>query len=247
MALKTSKRAEKKAQELAAEATSTVEAKADKALSELSKLASTVGPVVSEGAKEFRGKAEGLVDQYRPLVEDNIRTQSEKLSSLSEKLGPQADRLKHDLQEDYLPRAKRTAAATNTVVTAAVTAAVDAARKEIDKGQSDIRSAALTPVAAPKKKGRAGKVLLVLGLAAVGAAAGYVAWKKTRPVEDPWAPPADFARAHYPASGSTDSDSSAVSDSVGSAEAGDVAESLKDSAADASGDAAKRGSHRGDA
>ncbi|MFC0672548.1 hypothetical protein [Brachybacterium hainanense] len=240
MALKTSKRAAKKAQETATEVATTSEKAADKAIAELSKLAANVGPVVSEGAREARDKAGELVDQYRPLVEDSIRTQSEKLSAFADKLGPTADKLRHDVKDDYLPRAKRTAATTNTVVSAAVGAAVDAARKEFDKGQGDIRAAALA-APAPKKKGRAGKVLLVLGLAAVGAAAGYVAWKKTRPVEDPWAPPADFARAHYPASGSTDSDSSAVSDSVGSAEAGDVAESLKDAAE------GKRGNHRGDA
>ena len=88
------------------------------------------------------------------------------------------------------------------------------------------RTAALQPTPDPKK-GRAGKVLLVLGLAAAGAAAGYIAWQKTRPVEDPWAPPADFARAHYPASASSEDDSSTVSDTVGSADAGDVASALK--------------------
>ena len=82
-------------------------------------------------------------------------------------------------------------------------------------------------------------------------------------MEDPWAPPADFARAHYPASAGTDSDSSTVSDTVGSADAGDVASALKgeDRSSDvepkevkvdsdpeaSSADEEKRGSHRGDA
>ena len=123
---------------------------------------------------------------------------------------------RHDLEDDYLPRARKTAETTGTVLKAAV----DAARKELDKGQGDIRSAIVEPTP-QKKKGRAGKVLLILGLAAAGAAAGYIAWQKPRPVEDPWAPPADFARAHYPASAGTESDSSTVSDTVGSADAGD--------------------------
>src|SRR5699024_11865906 len=110
-------------------------------------------------------------------------------------LGPRAAKLRHDVQDDYLPRARRAVEPAGTVLKAAV----DAARKELETGQGDIRSAVLEPTP-QKKKGRTGKVLLVLGLAAAGAAAGYIAWQKTRPVEDPWAPPADFARAHYPAS-----------------------------------------------
>ncbi len=112
------------------------------------------------------------------------------------------------------------------MVASAVSAAVDAARKELDKGQGEIKKAYAQPT--PKqRKGRAGTVLLVLALTAAGAAAGYAVWKRTRPVEDPWAPPADFARAHYPASAATDTDSTEVSDAVGGAEAGDVAQSLQ--------------------
>jgi hypothetical protein len=79
-------------------------------------------------------------------------------------------------------------------------------------------------------------------------------WKKTRPVEDPWAPPADFARVHYPAAASSDNDSTEVSDAVAGAEAGDVASSLgADSPSEAEGTEEnenapeeKRGTHRGD-
>jgi hypothetical protein len=258
----TTKREAKKAKKQAvatAEAAGTTTQKAEKALEELQKLAATLGPVVTEGAREARTRATGLVDQYGPGVEERFRLQGEKFSELSSNLGPRADKFKQDVQDDYLPRARKTAETTGTVLKAAV----DAARKELDKGQGDIRTAALPP-APEKKKSRAGKVLLVLGLAAAGAAAGYVAWQKTRPVEDPWAPPADFARAHYPASASSESDSSTVSDTVGSADAGDVAQALKgedrtsdvapkevkvDSDPTATGTAAddeKRGTHRGD-
>lgn len=249
------KKAEKHAEAVAVAAGGTVK-KAEKAVEELQKLAGQVGPVVSEGAREARSRATDLVDQYGPVVEGRLRERGEKISStVSQNLGPRADKIVHDVQDDYLPRARKTAETTGTVLKSAV----DAARKEIDKGQGDIKSAALTPTV--QKKSRAGKVLLVLGLAAVGAAAGYVAWKKTRPVEDPWAPPADFARAHYPASAADDSASSEVSDTVGSADAGDVASSLKgedrssdtepkevkvDSDPEAS-EGEKRGTHRGDA
>jgi hypothetical protein len=213
-AVKTASKVQDQAQKTAADLGSTAEDKAGKAVEELKSLAGNAGD-----------RATQFVDQVRPQVEEGLRTQGEKLSAFGEKIGPQAEKFRTDLQDDYLPRARRTAEATGSVVSSAVSAAVDAARSEFDKGQGDIRKAA---VAAPKKKsGRAGKVLLILGLAAAGAAAGYVVWKKTRPVEDPWAPPADFARAHYPASGASESDSTQVSDAVAGAEAGDVASSLK--------------------
>ena len=248
------KKARKKASK-AVEAAGASSQNAQKAVEELQKLAAQVGPVVSEGAREARSKATDLYGQYVPEAQQKLREQGDKLS---QNLGPRADKLRHDLEDDYLPRARKTAETTGTVLKAAV----DAARKELDKGQGDIRSAIVEPTP-QKKKGRAGKVLLILGLAAAGAAAGYIAWQKTRPVEDPWAPPADFARAHYPASAGTESDSSTVSDTVGSADAGDVASALKgeDRSSDtepkevkvdsdpesSSADEEKRGSHRGDA
>ena len=258
----TKKREAKKAKKHAAkslEAAGSTTQRAEKAVDELQKLAAQVGPVVSEGAREARSKASGFYDQYAPEVQQKLRDQGDRLSELGQNLGPRADKFVHDVQDDYLPRARRTAETTGNVLKAAA----GAARQEFDKGQGDIKSAALTPV--PKKKGRTGKVLLIVGLAAAGAAAGYIVWQKTRPVEDPWAPPADFARAHYPASAASDSDSSTVSDTVGSADAGDVAQALKaddrssdttpneaqaDSDSDASqadGSGEPRGTHRGEA
>lgn len=263
MALTTKREAKKakKQAEITADAAGATAQKAEKAVAELQKLAATVGPVVSEGAREARTKATELYDQYAPEAQQRLREQSDRLREQSDKfasnLSPRADKLRADMQDDYIPRARKTVETSGTVVRAAV----DAARKELEKGQGDIRSAALEPTVQPKKKGRAGKVLLVLGLAAAGAAAGYVAWQKTRPVEDPWAPPADFARAHYPASAADESDSSTVSDTVGSADAGDVASALKgedrasdvepkevkvDSDPEASEDDEKRGNHRND-
>ena len=262
----TTKREAKKAKKQAvktADAASSTAQRAEKAVEELQKLAATVGPVVSEGAREARTRATDLYGQYAPEAQQRLREQSDKLREQSDKftsnLSPRAEKLRADVQEDYLPRARKTVETSGTVLKAAV----DAARRELEKGQGDVRAAVLEPTPRAKKKGRAGKVLLILGLAAAGAAAGYVAWQKTRPVEDPWAPPADFARAHYPASASNDSDSSTVSDTVGSADAGDVASALKgeDRTSDVEpkevkvdsdptvsvDDEAKRGNHRGDA
>lgn len=248
MALSTKRKAKKSKKQAAttADAFGTASQKAEQALEELQKLAATLGPVVTEGAREAKVKA--------AEAQQRLMDQGEKLS---QDLGPRAEKLRHEVQDDYLPRARKTATTTGNVLKAAA----EAARKEIEKGQGDIKNAVLQPTP-QKKKGRAGKVLLILGLAAAGAAAGYVVWQKTRPVEDPWAPPADFARAHYPAASATETDSSTVQDTVGSADAGDVASSLNtadrssdttpkdvkvESDTDISIDDDKKGTHRGDA
>ena len=230
---------------------------AERAVEEFNRLAAYAGPLVTEGARDARDRAAALIAEYGPEVEtrlrgysetarnqaqagsERLRSGSERLRTdgarfvgdVSERLGPNAVKLRDDVRNDYVPRAKRTVAVTNSVLSAATLAAIDAARKEFDKGQGQIRKAATTPVK-PQRKNTVGKVLLVLGLLGAGAAAGYVAWQKTRPVEDPWAPPADFARAHYPAAADTDSASSQVSDSVGAADAGDVESSLRGGSAD---------------
>src|SRR5699024_11088944 len=188
------RRAGKKAKKHAAksvEAAGRTTQRAEKADDELQKLAAQVGPVVSEGAREARSKASGFYDQYAPEVQQKLRDQGDRLSELSQNLGPRADKFVHDVQadyltrarrtaepqqklraqrdrraelsqnlgpradkfvhdvqDDYLPRARRTAETTGNVLKAAA----GAARQEFDKGQGDIKSAALTPV--PKKKGR---------------------------------------------------------------------------------------------
>ncbi|WP_231928209.1 hypothetical protein [Devriesea agamarum] len=219
----------------------------------LSRVFSNVGPLVTEGAHEARMRATDFYDTYSPVVADRVRRgvakQNERVMNLAEKINPNAAKLREDVRQDYLPRAKKTYGATNATVQATVAAAVDAARKEWEKGYKDIHSAVTTPTKR-KKKRSVGKTLFLLTLVGAGAAAGYVAWKKTRPIEDPWAPPADFARAHYPAAGSDDKDGAEVSDTVAGAEAGDVAGSLtSDTAAEKARreeDEKKRGTHRGD-
>ncbi|MDO5644794.1 MAG: hypothetical protein Q4G21_03740 [Dermabacter sp.] len=216
----------------------------------LGKVVNNAGPLFSEASKEARKKASDIYGEYGPRVEkklrkgladgsDRLHDLQDRLShTLDENVSPRVKNFREDFEADYLPRARRTADATNATVAAAVTAAVDAARSEWEKGSPTIRHAALTSPVKQKKKSRAGTVLIVLGIAAVAGAAGYVAWQKTRPVEDPWAPPADFARAHYPAAGSTDADSDDVSDSVASADAGDVTGALSDD---------DKNTHKGDA
>lgn len=198
------------------------------------------GPLFNEAAKEARKTADRLYGEYAPRVEKSLRKGldqgSQRVSGLADRvaveldrnLGPRARQFRSEFEEDYLPRARRTADATNTTLSAAIAAAVDAARAEFEKGAPEIRYAATTSPVVDKKKSKFGTALIVLGITAVAGAAGYLAWQKTRPIEDPWAPPADFARSHYPAAGSTEDDSTEVSESVATADAGDVTEALSE-------------------
>ncbi|MCS6711785.1 hypothetical protein JSY14_07015 [Brachybacterium sp. EF45031] len=226
-AVKKDKRAEKHADAAGDHAAATLRHLGAAANERLGFVAEKTGHVVTAGADQARSRASEAFDTYRPLIEQQLRLQGTKIAALAGDLGPKAEKLRYNVREDYIPRARKTADVTNAVLTAAVAAGVEAARREFEKGQGDIRAAATTSLAPKKNRNVAGTVALALALAAAGGAAGYVAWKKTRPVEDPWAPPADFARAHYPAAAATDSDSSQVSDTVAGAEAGDVASSLK--------------------
>lgn len=211
----------------------------------LDKALNNAAPLFSEAGKEARKKVDALYGEYSPRVEKELRkrlassearlleAQTLLNAKFEENVGPRVKNFRSDLEGDYIPRARRTADATNTTLTAAVTAAVEAARAEFEKGAPAIRTAALTSPKQDKKKSRWGTALLVLGVTAVAGAAAYVAWEKTRPIEDPWAPPADFARSQYPAAAANDADSTEVSDSVASADAGDVTGSLTTEQADA--------------
>ena len=241
MAFTNSKReAKKAAKKHAKHARKQAEKQAKRAQSTWYKALNNAGPLFNEASKEARKRAEKFYGDYAPEVEKRVRKGLDvgqaRVSGLSSRLsdefdrnvGPRARKFRSDFEADYLPRARRTADAANTTLSAAVAAAVDAARAEWEKGAPEIRTAATTSPAADKKKSKVGTVLVVLGIAAVAGTAGYLAWQKTRPVEDPWAPPADFARSHYPAAGVSEEDSTVVSDSVAAAEAGDVSESLAD-------------------
>lgn len=214
--------------------------KGKKAETAFQKAYASAGPLFTEVSKDARKRAEVLYSDLSPRVQKQlakgIAESSARLAELQalastkfdESLGPRARQFRSDVESDYLPRARRTADATNTTLAAAIGAAVEAARTEFEKGAPAIRTAATTSPVKDKRKSKIGTAFVVLGVAAVAGAAGYVAWQKTRPVEDPWAPPADFARSHYPAAGVNDAETTQVSDSVATADAGDVTGSLTD-------------------
>lgn len=207
----------------------------EKMLAGAEQFKSNLGPLSSEGAREAGQRASAALhdanDRASRAVNKQRRRAEEKYQQLDDKYRPELYHARDQVIDDYLPRAQKTWNAGNQAVTAAITAAADAGRKEWDKSYPAVRSAALTPTPVKKKKRGVGRTLLVLGLVSAAAAAGYAVYRQSRPVEDPWAPPADFSKAHYPTA--TDSDSSVVQDSVGGGDSGDVAASLGGSAAGA--------------
>lgn len=207
----------------------------EKMLAGAEQFKSNLGPLTSAGARDAGRRASAALTDAndranRALTEQRLRAEA-KVHELDARYRPELYRARDQLVDDYVPRARKTWNAGNQAVNATVTAAADAGRKEWDKAYPAVRSAALTPTKPPKKKRGAARTLLVLGLVGAAAAAGYAVYRQSRPVEDPWAPPADFSKAHYPTA--TDSDSSVVQDSVGGGDSGDVAASLGSSAAGA--------------
>lgn len=94
---------------------------------------------------------------------DQLRADAAVLAgNVAEQVGKAYGDARTRVVEDYLPRAQRAAEAA--------------------------REAAAAPVAAPKPKGRRGlKCAAWLAVAGAAACAAYVVWRRSQPVEDPWA------------------------------------------------------------
>ena len=95
--------------------------------------------------------------------------------------GPAIENARGHLVDDYLPRASRAVNEASTALTARGSLS-DRARRA-----SEASAAAL---ATPTPKRRKCRVLRAFGLTAlVGAVAGagYILWKRSQPIEDPWA------------------------------------------------------------
>ncbi|QOR45674.1 hypothetical protein [Trueperella pecoris] len=121
-------------------------------------------PYVEDAFEKANVVAHDAVVKARPYVEDAAKRYEETADLV---------------RDDYLPRAKR-----------AAQAALDEART--GSGDLQTRANAVVKVskkelAKPTKKRRRGKWLGFLVVASAGAAAAYVAWARSKPVQDPWA------------------------------------------------------------
>lgn len=102
-------------------------------------------------------------------------------------VAPKVDDLREQVQDNFIPAMKskvddvKDAVADSAVSEKATSVAkkgADVAKKELKKAE-----AAVNPK--PKKRGR--KALIFVLISAAIAAVGYVFWKRSQPLEDPWA------------------------------------------------------------
>lgn len=147
--------------------------------------ADLAGQGLEWAAPRAQAALENAVERATPLLHDAADRASAaalKAQAAAEQAKPAIQDMHDRVLEDYLPRINRAATEAATAVSSDG-AVLDRARKALD-----VSSAALTtPTVAPRKPRR---FLRACGLTAVGAGLaglGYVLWKRSQPIEDPWA------------------------------------------------------------
>ncbi|OKL50552.1 hypothetical protein [Boudabousia marimammalium] len=135
---------------------------------------------LGERAQEL---AEKTMDWAAPKAQqawsETVKVAAPKIEAASEAVRPHVDAAHEKLVDDYLPRVQR------AMRDAADAAQVEGSLKEKAGAVAEATSTALTK---PVKKGH--PVLKGFGfslLAVVVGAAGYVLWRRSQPIEDPWA------------------------------------------------------------
>ena len=98
-----------------------------------------------------------------------------------ERLEPVVSEARQRVVKDYIPRAQRAA------VAAQAAAGTDGTLTERAQRVAVAAKSAALEVPVKKKKHRVLKTLGWLAVAGVAAAGAYVVWRRSQPVEDPWA------------------------------------------------------------
>ena len=120
------------------------------------------------------------IERATPLVE----SASERAQSVADRAQPFLSDIHGHVVDDYLPRLNKAVSESATAL---------AAEGDLGSRARAARSAsakALTTPARKKKcckKGRLLRSLCFTALTAAAAGAGYVLWKRSQPIEDPWA------------------------------------------------------------
>jgi len=149
-----------------------------------------LGHVLSEQAGKAGEMAASLAEQGKvwatgvaaPALDkawrDGVKVAAPKLEAYAEKARPAVDSARDKLVDDYLPRVQK-----------AMHDAAEAAAKESNKKGKAVKAgkAAQKALATKPKKRGAGKTIgwILVGTAAAGT--GYLLWRRTQPVDDPWA------------------------------------------------------------
>lgn len=166
---------------------------------ELMKKASEIKEAVREGAeKAFEKASEATmsgvktakphvmqaVDTTVKTATPYVDTAAEKAAKLTAKAGEALDHFHDEMMKDYLPR-----------LATAVEEAAEKAKAEVQKATEEAAEkvvdsapmAAVEEVATRKRRGKTKKILGCTLIAGAAAGAGYLVWRRSQPIEDPWA------------------------------------------------------------
>lgn len=172
---------------------------------------------VDWAAPRAQAALENAIERATPVVEDA----AERAQAAVDRARPAIEQARAGLVDDYLPRINR-AVHEGAEALSGEGALVERARRAGKASQA----ALVTPTKAVRPKRRFLRAIGWTALATTVAGAGYVLWKRSQPIEDPWA-------EEYWADLETDS----FVPSVEAEEIGDVvqekAEELKDAAEEA--------------
>ncbi len=132
------------------------------------------------GVKSAAPHVMHAVDTTVKTASPYVDSAADTAAKLTAKAGEALDTFHEDMVNEYLPR-----------ITSAVEEAAAKAKAEADRAAGLVAETTVAPieVATTKRKrsGRAGKVFRWSLLAGAAAGAGYLVWRRSQPVEDPWA------------------------------------------------------------
>ncbi|MCL3778537.1 MULTISPECIES: hypothetical protein [unclassified Actinomyces] len=135
---------------------------------------------LAESLGERAERAAGRAAEWVAPAVDRARTGADRLAKETAEAAKEAQERIEVLNEDTRSRAERAASAARTAIEAPGTVTERAQRATVAAV-----NAAQTP--APRKSRRVLKSLCWLTVAGVAAGAAYVVWRRSQPVEDPWA------------------------------------------------------------
>ncbi|AOZ71877.1 hypothetical protein BK816_00060 [Boudabousia tangfeifanii] len=155
----------------------------DAVAASVSSFASSAAQMATEAAQKAGVLADQAKEWAAPRAEqawkETVKVAAPKIEAASEAVRPKVDAAHDKLVSDYLPRVQK------AMQDASEAASADVPLRDRAEKVAKVTSKALSE---PTKKGH--PVLKGLGftlLAAVLGVAGYVLWRRSQPVEDPWA------------------------------------------------------------
>ena len=133
-------------------------------------------------AANLAEQAERAAEWVGPRVTKAAEGVARAAKDAQERLEPVVHEARYRVVEDYIPRAQRAAVAAQAAAGTDGTLTERAQRVAVAA-----KSAALEVPVKKQKKHRVLKTLGWLAVAGAAAAGAYVVWRRSQPVEDPWA------------------------------------------------------------